>query len=65
MGYKIDAGQSISEAGLPIGYFYGWVVDGIYQSNADKAKSPDASYFGSYGPGDLKYKDLNGDNSNQ
>jgi len=61
-GYKIDAGQSISEAGLPIGYFYGWVVDGIYQSNADKAKSPDASYFGSYGPGDLKYKDLNGDN---
>ena len=61
-GYKIDAGQSISEAGLPIGYFYGWVVDGIYQSNADKAKSPDASYFGAYGPGDLKYKDLNGDN---
>ncbi|MEP6844805.1 MAG: TonB-dependent receptor [Panacibacter sp.] len=61
-GYKIDAGQSISEAGLPIGYFYGWVADGIYQSNADKAKSPDASYFGAYGPGDIKYKDINGDN---
>ncbi|CAN5680389.1 TonB-dependent receptor [soil metagenome] len=61
-GYKIDAGQSVSEAGLPIGYFYGWVVDGLYQSTADKAKSPDASYFGSYGAGDIKYKDINGDN---
>jgi TonB-linked SusC/RagA family outer membrane protein len=60
-GYKINAGQSISEAGLPIGYFYGWVHDGIYQSNADKNGSPDASYFGAYGPGDIKYKDLNGD----
>ncbi len=48
-------------AGYPIGYFYGYVVEGVYQSYADKLASPTMNLGNSYGPGDLKYKDLNGD----
>ncbi|MCU0402972.1 MAG: TonB-dependent receptor [Chitinophagaceae bacterium] len=47
-------------SGQPIGYFYGYVVEGIYQSYADKLKSPPVTGY-DYGPGDLKYKDVNGD----
>lgn len=46
--------------GYPIGSFYGYIVEGIYQSYADKLASPVNTEF-SYGPGDLKYKDINGD----
>jgi len=60
-GYKYYSGNSVTEAGLPIGYFYGYVVDGIIQSYADKLASP-VNTLGDYGPGDLKFKDLNGDN---
>lgn len=48
--------------GHPIGSFYGYVVDGLYQSYADILKSPIASSVGAaYYPGDLKFKDVNGD----
>ena len=47
--------------GQPIGSFYGYVVDGIYQSYADILKSPSAAALGSYRPGDFKFKDVNGD----
>ena len=46
--------------GLPIGSFYGYVVDGIYQSDVDVATSP-PSNIGDYGPGDFKFRDVNGD----
>ncbi|WP_179004799.1 SusC/RagA family TonB-linked outer membrane protein [Winogradskyella forsetii] len=46
--------------GQPIGSFYGYIVDGIYQSNADIAALP-PSTLGSYAPGDFKYRDVNGD----
>ncbi|MDD7888300.1 TonB-dependent receptor [Flavivirga sp. 57AJ16] len=46
--------------GEPIGHFYGYIVDGIYQSNADIAALP-PSTLGSYAPGDFKYRDVNGD----
>ncbi|MBO9635552.1 MAG: TonB-dependent receptor [Chitinophagaceae bacterium] len=59
-GFKIVSGNSITEAGYPIGYFFGYVVDGIYQSYADKLASPNASSLGEYGPGDFKYKDIAG-----
>ena len=47
--------------GYPVGVFYGYVVEGLYQSNLDILKSPDASSLGSYRPGDFKFKDVNGD----
>ncbi len=49
-----------TEAGYPIGYFYGYVVEGLYQSYADKLSSPKVIGY-DYGPGDFKYKDINGD----
>lgn len=53
-------GPSITRVGSPIASFYGYIVEGIYQSYADKLASPVNTEF-SYGPGDLKYKDVNGD----
>ncbi|RZJ65209.1 MAG: TonB-dependent receptor [Flavobacterium sp.] len=59
-GFQIFDGQSITTAGLPIGSFYGYQVEGVYQSYADILASPPSS-LGSYDVGDLKYKDRNGD----
>lgn len=58
--FSIQSGVNRTTVGLPIGYFYGYEVEGIYQSYADKLASPVNTEF-SYGPGDLKYKDINGD----
>lgn len=60
-GYKYYSGNSVTEAGMPIGYFYGYVVEGVYQSYADKISSP-INTLGDYGPGDLKFKDISGPN---
>lgn len=61
-GYDIIDGASRTTEGYPIGYFYGYIVDGLYQSNADKTGSPDAtSLSANYAPGDLKFRDINGD----
>jgi TonB-linked SusC/RagA family outer membrane protein len=59
--FAIYNGFSRTVVGDPIGSFYGYVVEGVYQSYADKLKSPINTEF-AYGPGDLKFKDLNGDN---
>lgn len=59
-GYEIFSGPTRTSAGNPIGSFYGYEVEGIYQSYADVLASP-VSTLGSYGPGDFKYKDVNGD----
>lgn len=59
-GYEIFDGPAITRAGDPIGAFYGYVVDGVYQTQADVLLSP-TSTLGTYGVGDLKFKDLNGD----
>ncbi len=68
LDYPLLAGSSSqpnpnqSEVGRPIGYFYGLVVEGIYQSYRDILLSPDNTINGGGAkPGDLKYKDLNGD----
>lgn len=62
-GTFLPAGESTpnqTQVGYPIGYFYGYVVEGVYQSYADKIGSPIVVGY-EYGPGDLKYKDINGD----
>lgn len=58
--FSIQSGVNRTEVGMPIGFFYGYISEGIYQSYADKLGSPVNTEF-SYGPGDLKYKDVNGD----
>lgn len=55
-----------TENGQPMGQMYGYVVDGIIQDQAEidalNAQSPDGLYQqAGTAPGDLKYKDLNGD----
>lgn len=62
-GTFLPASESVpnqTQEGFPIGYFYGYVVEGVYQSYADKLASPTVVGY-DYGPGDLKYKDINGD----
>ena len=62
-GYSIIAGdkqQSYTMAGYPIGYFYGYKVAGVYQSQADIDASP-KNTLATVTPGDLKFTDVNGD----
>ncbi len=59
-GVPIYDGPSITEVGSPIGSFYGYIVEGLYQSYADKLGSPVNTEF-VYGPGDFKFRDINGD----
>ena len=62
-GYSIIAGdksQSYTMAGYPIGYFYGYKVEGVYQTDEEIAKSP-KNTLATVTPGDLKFKDVNGD----
>jgi TonB-linked SusC/RagA family outer membrane protein len=59
-GFEIISGPARTTAGFPIGYFYGYVHDGIYQSNTEVARSPENTLF-AVQAGDIKYKDINGD----
>ncbi len=59
-GYIGYFGSSIYQQGSPIGSFYGYQVEGIYQSYADILGHP-ASTIGDVAPGDFKYRDINGD----
>ncbi|WP_298884293.1 TonB-dependent receptor [uncultured Polaribacter sp.] len=51
------------EVGQPIGYFYGLVTDGIFQTQAEVNAHPSQSGLGasSTSPGDIRYKDTNND----
>lgn len=63
-GYKLAAGETNpnqTEAGYPIGYFYGFVVDGVYQNAADLATLPVELSGGTPLVGDLKFRDIDGD----
>ena len=46
--------------GYPIGHFYGYKVEGVYQ-NAEDVKTYFPNKVGSPLPGDLKFADINGD----
>ncbi|MBD3631113.1 SusC/RagA family TonB-linked outer membrane protein [Cyclobacterium sp.] len=48
---------SIIQNGLPLNSYYGFVVDGIFQQNDDIENSPQPLAQ----PGELKYRDVNGD----
>jgi TonB-linked SusC/RagA family outer membrane protein len=56
-------GQTIMRNGQPINSLYLYVMDGIFQSQDDINKAPDQSSLGGTPtPGDIKYKDITGDN---
>lgn len=57
-----------TEAGQPIQSFYGWVVDGIFQNQAEIAAANaidgnDKTFYQNdkTAPGDIRFRDLNGD----
>lgn len=55
-------GQTIMRNGYPVNSFYLQTMDGIFQSQAEINSSPDQSSLGGVPtPGDIKYKDVNGD----
>lgn len=54
-----NVNSGIIRVGLPLGSFYGYITDGVYQTAAEIAKLADAQ---AKKPGDRKYRDLNGDN---
>ena len=49
-----------TQAGQPIQSFYGFVTDGIFQSQEQVNQSP-VQVIGKTAPGDIKFKDLNND----
>lgn len=50
------------EVGHPMGYFYGYVTDGIFQNATEVAAHPDQSALGAAAqPGDIRFVDVNGD----
>ena len=53
--------RHITRVGDPIGSYYGYVVDGIYQNEEEIANSPNDTQAPDPAPGDFKFKDINGD----
>lgn len=51
---------SLARKGTSVGQFFGYKTDGFFQSAADIAASPKLSGYNPI-PGDLKFKDLDGD----
>jgi hypothetical protein len=45
---------TFTEEGQPIAYFYGWVVDGIFQEGEDTSQQPNAE------AGDIRFRDIAG-----
>lgn len=64
-GGSFGVGQlapSRMEEGMPLGYFYGYVTDGIFQNQAEVDAHPGQQALGAAAqPGDIRFKDLNGD----
>ena len=65
-GGQFSVGQpqpSRFQEGFPIGYFYGYRTDGIFQTQAEVDAHPAQDALGSPAtPGDLRFVDINGDN---
>lgn len=53
-----------TRTGKPLSSTYGYVAEGLFRDEAEIKASPDQSLFGStIMPGDIKYRDINGDGS--
>lgn len=54
--YAIISGSSRVSQGYPLGYFYGYEVEGVYQNKHDIQVSP-KNTVNTVAPGDLKFRD--------
>lgn len=55
ISYQPDFHLTKTEVGMPVGYFYGYVTNGIFQ-NAQQVEDGPQRYLST--PGDIRYKDL-------
>ena len=64
-GGSFGVGQpapSRMEVGFPIGYFYGYKTDGIFQSQEEVNNHPSQAALGAEAqPGDIRFRDMNSD----
>ncbi|PSK84808.1 SusC/RagA family TonB-linked outer membrane protein [Prolixibacter denitrificans] len=62
-GYYYGGNATRTEEGEPIGYFYGYKTDGVFQSQQEINNAPvqEGSSNEDLKPGDLKFVDVNGD----
>ncbi|MDN5202167.1 TonB-dependent receptor [Fulvivirgaceae bacterium BMA10] len=59
---RFISGRRITEQGSPINAFYGLKAIGIFQSQSELDNAPDHSQLhGQFGPGDLRFEDVNND----
>ncbi|MEO6914577.1 MAG: TonB-dependent receptor [Chitinophagaceae bacterium] len=61
LGNSGNGNRHITRIGDPVGSYYGYVVDGIYQTQADISKAPKDQVAQKTMPGDFRFKDVNGD----
>lgn len=61
--FGLNEQPSRMETNKPLGYFYGLQMEGIFQSQAEIDNAPSQSGLGSQAtaPGDIRYRDVNGD----
>lgn len=52
--------QTLTQVGREMGEFYGWIADGIFQN--DTEVSDHATQNVNTAPGDIRFRDINGDN---
>ncbi|WP_417354514.1 SusC/RagA family TonB-linked outer membrane protein [Flavobacterium sp.] len=61
----LNSSISLIQAGYPVNVFYGYVTDGIFQTQADvnnhAVQMPGSNPATSTAPGDIRFKDLNSD----
>ncbi len=57
-GSAFNQSIHLTKVGYPVGSFYGYVVDGVYQNAAEVAEAPVDNPVAQ--PGTLKYKDISG-----
>ncbi|MFP9100477.1 SusC/RagA family TonB-linked outer membrane protein [Flavobacterium sp. RHBU_24] len=61
----LNSSISLIQAGYPVNVFYGYVADGIFQTQADvnshAVQMPGTNPATSTAPGDIRFKDLNSD----
>jgi TonB-linked SusC/RagA family outer membrane protein len=53
--------RHVTRVGDPIGSYYGYVVDGIYQNQGEIDSAPKDTQAPKPAPGDFRFKDINGD----
>tara|TARA_R110002020_G_scaffold264813_3_gene479532 strand:+ start:10852 stop:13884 length:3033 start_codon:yes stop_codon:yes gene_type:complete len=62
--------MTLTEEGQPIAYFYGWIADGIFQTNEEAQTAPKQNLpddLSTYNPavhtsaGDIRFRDINND----